>query len=244
MAIGWQYVEGTAKKSDVLEGETFSSENAGTGATGTIPDNGSGNIDGPNDTMSGAGYYSSISNSITDRGVLDINGPNDSGNAGYYDRIDNNIEDRGSIGNLNPGEYGGSGYYSGGSVNNVSINLTEFDFDSEEGISYEFDKQSASTKSFSFSSGSGIIFMVCSGQMYDTRGSVNFLNINFNNVSPTQITSFNTYGIEDTNNTEGGMAVFSINSYDSFTIDMDFDDNGADIGSYGWKVVAIEISKN
>lgn len=124
MAIGWQYVEGTAQQSDVLETATFSSKNAGTGATGTIPDNGSGNITGPNDTLSGNGYYTSISNSITDRGALDINGPNDSGNAGYYDRIDNNIQDRGSIGGLSGGDYGNAGYYDSGTIKkSVSRNL-------------------------------------------------------------------------------------------------------------------------
>ena len=135
---------GTATTDDVLDGETFSSDAEGVEATGTMPNNGSGDIGGPNDTLSGAGYYSSISNSIPDhgngyidgpgdtmsgagyydsitnniidRGVLDINGPYDDGNSGYYDRIDNNIADRGSIGGLTPGEQANSGYYSSGTV--------------------------------------------------------------------------------------------------------------------------------
>ena len=117
-----------------------------------ITNHGSETITGPNDTLSGEGYYFGISNGITDRGTLTINGPNDSGSSGYYNSIDNNITnhgsetitgpndtlsgegyysdisnnitDHGSIGSLDPGESGSAGYYSGGTVNEAPRELT------------------------------------------------------------------------------------------------------------------------
>lgn len=80
---------GGATRSDVLEGVTFSSLPEGVEAVGTIPNNGAGSIDGPNDVMAGEGYYASITN---------------------------NIPDRGSITNITPGQFEPAGFYDGGTV--------------------------------------------------------------------------------------------------------------------------------
>lgn len=90
---------GDATASEVLDGATFSGENAGINVTGTMPNNGSGDITGPNDTLSGSGYYSSISNSIPDRGSLTVDpqASSQSFAAGYYDTVDVNGD-----GNLTP----------------------------------------------------------------------------------------------------------------------------------------------
>lgn len=81
-------VVGTASSSDVLEGETFTSETEGGEATGSMPDN----------------------------GTLTIHDQYDSGGAGYYDSVNNNITDRGSLSNVQLGEYEYAGWYDGGTV--------------------------------------------------------------------------------------------------------------------------------
>lgn len=54
---------------------------------------------------------------ITNHGSQSIDGPNDTLNgAGYYSEINNNIADQGDIDNLALGEHGNTGYYTGGSV--------------------------------------------------------------------------------------------------------------------------------
>ena len=69
-------------------------------------------ITGPNDTLSGEGYYSDISNNITDRGFVSISSPDGNHPSGYYSSANNNITDRGSIDDLEPGDRVGVGIIS------------------------------------------------------------------------------------------------------------------------------------
>lgn len=104
--VGGGDPEGTATEDDVLEGETFSSAEAGENAEGTIPDQGS----------------------------LSISSPGPDEPAGYYPNgVENNITDRGSIDDLDPGDFGGSGYYSSGSVSSCSTSMVLVDEQSVTG---------------------------------------------------------------------------------------------------------------
>ena len=124
-------VEGNTQLQDtgVAEGDTINltdgdltSSNILSSATifgvgGSIPEYGTGYIGGPNDELSGSGYYSNIVNQISDHGTGYINGPNDElSGSGYYSNIENNIPDRGSLDDLTPGSFASSGYYSAGRI--------------------------------------------------------------------------------------------------------------------------------
>lgn len=141
---------GDATASEVLDGATFSGENAGLNVTGTMPNNGSGDITGPNDALSGSGYYSSISNSIPDRGSLTVDpqASSQSFAAGYYDTVDVNGD-----GNLTPSNvrdgvtiFGTTGSYLTTYNTDIQVNGTnEGSFTQQSDSTYNVDASGVAT---------------------------------------------------------------------------------------------------
>lgn len=141
---------GDADASDVLDGATFSGENAGINVTGTMPNNGAGDITGPNDALSGSGYYSSITNSIPDRGSLTVDpqASSQSFASGYYDTVDVNGDGSLTPSNVRDGVtiFGTTGSYLTTYTTDIQLNGTqEGSFSQQSDSTYNVDASGVAT---------------------------------------------------------------------------------------------------